>query len=265
MLETLPRKGKLYAQQKYTALLSCADDAQVTGISLGAYACTIRCYANIVQSLDVQIRVIDEQIEVLCEQLPKVALLKSIPGIGDALAPIVLGEIGDIDQFMNAKQLVAFSGIDPSVKQSGNLVGIKNKVTKRGPPFLRHALYIAATTSIRKELKGSHIKETPVKMTENSSPPQRVTMSAPRTFFLDIVARLDNNLSPAAWPYLSLIALKLSISIMAIHNCSCLRVARASVKKSVWALKSSFWTSLPAINPATLKSRANPVHNSSQN
>lgn len=157
MLETLPRKGNLYAHQKYAALLSCADDAQVTGISLQAYACTIQCYANIVQSLDAQITVLDEQIKAISEQLPEFALLESIPGIGDVLAPIILGEIGDINRFRNAKQLVAFSGIDPSVKQSGNFVGTKNKVTKRGSPFLRHALYIAATTSIRKESKGSQV------------------------------------------------------------------------------------------------------------
>jgi len=36
-------------------------------------------------------------------------------------------------------------------------VGTKNKVTKRGSPFLRHALYIAATTSVRKESKGSQV------------------------------------------------------------------------------------------------------------
>lgn len=58
---------------------------------------------------------------------------------------------------MNAKQLVAFSGIDPSVKQSGNFIGTKNKVTKRGSPFLRHALYIAATTSVRKALRGNQV------------------------------------------------------------------------------------------------------------
>ncbi len=33
----------------------------------------------------------------------------------------------------------------------------KNKVTKRGSPFLRHALYIVATTSARKESKGSQV------------------------------------------------------------------------------------------------------------
>jgi len=101
--------------------------------------------------------VLDKQIGELSSQLPEVALLTSIPGIGDTLAPLLLGEIGDIERFINAKQLVAFSGIDPAVRQSGNYVGTKNKVTKRGSPFIRHALYIAATTSVRKESKGSQV------------------------------------------------------------------------------------------------------------
>ncbi|XFO68929.1 hypothetical protein SPSIL_051570 [Sporomusa silvacetica DSM 10669] len=116
MLETLPRKGKSYAQGKYATLVSCAEDAQITGIPLAAYASTIRCFASVVpsvvQSLDVQIKVIDEQIKALSEQLPEVALLRSIPGIGDTLAPIILGEIGDIERFIKAKQ----SGIDPLKK-----------------------------------------------------------------------------------------------------------------------------------------------------
>lgn len=99
----------------------------------------------------------DNQIKKLSEQIPEIALLKSIPGIGDIVASIILGEIGDIDRFSNTKQLIAFSGIDPAVKQSGNFVGTKNKVTKRGSTFLRHALYIAATTSVRKESKGKQV------------------------------------------------------------------------------------------------------------
>jgi transposase len=157
LFETLPRRGKLYAEQKYKALLSCAQDAEVTGIWMAAYFSTIQHYASIVQFLNSEIKVIDSQIEELSAQLPEVGLLTSIPGIGDTLAPLLLGEIGDIERFINAKQLVAFSGIDPSVRQSGNYVGTKNKVTKRGSPFLRHALYIAATTSVRKESKGSQV------------------------------------------------------------------------------------------------------------
>ncbi len=157
MLETLPRRGKLYAEQKYKVLLSCAQDAEVTGIWIAAYFSTIQRYASIVHFLNSEIKVIDNQIKELSAQLPEVELLTSIPGIGDTLAPLLLGEIGDIERFINAKQLVAFSGIDPSVRQSGNYVGTKNKVTKRGSPFLRHALYIAATTSVRKESKGSQV------------------------------------------------------------------------------------------------------------
>jgi hypothetical protein len=157
MLEILPRRGKLYAQNKYEALLSCAQDAEVTGIWIAGFFSTIQRYASIVQFLDAEIKVVDDQIEELSAQLPEITLLTSIPGIGDTLASLLLGEIGDIDRFTNAKQLVAFSGIDPTVRQSGNYVGTKNKVTKRGSPFLRHALYIAATTSVRKESKGSQV------------------------------------------------------------------------------------------------------------
>ncbi len=84
-------------------------------------------------------------------------LLKTIPGIGENLAPIIAAEIGDIKRFKNAKQLKAYCGIDPSVRQSGNFTGTKNRLTKRGSPYIRRALYIAATVAIRKNPNGSCI------------------------------------------------------------------------------------------------------------
>ena len=48
MLEILPRRGKLYAQNKYEALLSCAQDAEVTGIWIAGFFSTIQRYASIV-------------------------------------------------------------------------------------------------------------------------------------------------------------------------------------------------------------------------
>ncbi|WP_255711549.1 transposase [Pelosinus baikalensis] len=55
--------------------------------------------------------------------------------------------------------MVTYCGMDPSVRQSGNYVGTKNRVTKRGSPFLRRSLYMAATTAIRKNGKGSLVNE----------------------------------------------------------------------------------------------------------
>lgn len=154
MLETLPRKGKNYGKKKYEALLDCARDAQVTGIDLTAHVAAVQVYANSVRFMDQQLAILDAQIDALDKQVPELALLKSIPGIGVSLAPLILGEIGDISRFIRAKQLVAYCGMDPSVRQSGNYVGTKNRVTKRGSPFLRRSLYLAATTAIRKDAKG---------------------------------------------------------------------------------------------------------------
>lgn len=153
-IEKLPRKGKNYGKKKYEDLLDCAKDAEVTGIDLTANVTTVYFYANSVLFLDHQLKALDDQIEEVAMQIPEFILLKSIPGIGAILASLILGEIGDVNRFTNAKQLVAYCGMNPSVRQSGNYVGTKNS-TKRGSPFLRRSLYMVATTSIRKNPKGS--------------------------------------------------------------------------------------------------------------
>lgn len=154
MLETLPRKGKEYGRKKYEALLACATDALMTGIDLTAQGVVVQVYANSLRFIDQQLALLDKQMEALANQIPELALLKSIPGIGTTLASLILGEIGDISRFTKAKQLVAYCGMDPSVRQSGNFVGTKNRVSKRGSPFLRRSLYLVATTAVRKDAKG---------------------------------------------------------------------------------------------------------------
>ena len=52
--------------------------------------------------------------------------------------------IGDITRFKDASKLVAFTGIDPTIKQSGEFVGTHNKMSKRGSPYLRRAIFLAA-------------------------------------------------------------------------------------------------------------------------
>ena len=70
--------------------------------------------------------------------------LQSIPGIGKVTAPTILAEIGDINNFSTPSKLTAFAGIDPSENQSGNKKSSNEKTSKRGSPYLRHALYTAA-------------------------------------------------------------------------------------------------------------------------
>ena len=77
--------------------------------------------------------------------------LLSVPGIGDNLAPIILAEIGDINNFDKPSKLIAFAGTDPSENQSGNKLSSNDKTSKRGSPYLRHAIYTASLVAISNE------------------------------------------------------------------------------------------------------------------
>ena len=73
-----------------------------------------------------------------------VTLLTSIVGIGPAIAVSLAAEIGDIHRFSKAKQLVAYAGLDPRVRQSGTVLRRNTKLTKRGSAELRNSLFLAA-------------------------------------------------------------------------------------------------------------------------
>ena len=94
--------------------------------------------------LDKQIEALDIEIMKYYEQFD--CYLHTIPGIGIIGAATILAEIGDISRFKNSSALVAFAGIDPTVRQSGEFNSTHNHMLKRGSPYLRHAIFLAATT-----------------------------------------------------------------------------------------------------------------------
>ena len=95
-----------------------------------------------IQFLESQLKDLDNEINSIYTSFN--CYLSTIPGISNTLAPIILSEIGDINKFSSPSKLVAFAGIDPSINQSGEFVGNENTMSKRGSPFLRRALFLAA-------------------------------------------------------------------------------------------------------------------------
>lgn len=99
--------------------------------------------------LENQIKEIEKEMSsMLQEQCP---IITSITGIGDTLGAVIYSEIGDIKRFERPNQLVAYSGIDSTVNQSGEYKGNQNKMSKRGSPYLRRALWMAATVASQKD------------------------------------------------------------------------------------------------------------------
>lgn len=76
-------------------------------------------------------------------------ILTSIKGIGEITAQKFLIEIDDIKNFNNYKQLTAFIGTDPSVKQSGTSIMYQGRISKRGNKYLRRTLFQMAVSCIR--------------------------------------------------------------------------------------------------------------------
>lgn len=74
--------------------------------------------------------------------------LTTIPGISSTLGAVILSEIGDINRFEKPKHLVAFAGMDPTLKQSGNFVGTESHMSKRGSPYLRRAIWLASVVAV---------------------------------------------------------------------------------------------------------------------
>lgn len=104
---------------------------------------------NLVLQYQEHLSKIATEIDALAKEIEKYRILQSIPGIGEKIAATIISEIGEIDRFSNAKKLVAFAGVDPSVYSSGKFTASVNRITKRGSNRLRHALYMAVQSGIR--------------------------------------------------------------------------------------------------------------------
>jgi transposase len=105
-----------------------------------------------IKQIITQINFIEEQLEELEIKISTLlnqtnSVITTITGIGDVLGAIIIGEVGDISRFNSASQLVAYAGLDPSVNQSGDFAGTKTKISKRGSPYLRRAIWLAANTA----------------------------------------------------------------------------------------------------------------------
>ena len=98
---------------------------------------------------DEQIHSVEKKINHMMKQID--TKIKSVPGIADILGPTILGEIGNIDRFSNVKKLVAFAGLDPAVSQSGRFENKSGKISKRGSPLLRQALFLGANIAIQND------------------------------------------------------------------------------------------------------------------
>ena len=98
------------------------------------------------------------------EQVPYAEQLLSIPRLGRVTAAVILGELGDLRLYRNARQVLKMAGLNLYEISSGKHQG-DQRITKRGRTQLRHMLYLAALRMFQEgcPLHGLHQKQSPLK------------------------------------------------------------------------------------------------------
>ena len=117
-------------------------------------------------------------------------LKAKFPGIGDSTACRLIGEIGDIRRFQNAKQLNAYAGIDIMCYQSGN-THYRDRINKRGNKYLRKILYFMMQGMLMFKEKPNHLVDYYYKLKKQpKSKPHKVAIIACVNKFLKVTFQL---------------------------------------------------------------------------
>lgn len=83
-----------------------------------------------------------QEMQSLAASLPEYPVVMEMFGVGPALGPQLMAEIGDVRRFHSKKALVAFAGIDAPPYQSGQMDVRSRSISKRGSAALRRTLFL---------------------------------------------------------------------------------------------------------------------------
>ena len=142
-------RGRLGAE-KAVEIQNAARNSFGIVMASCSFSLIIRQYIEQICSLEASVDVFDVEIARLLSGFD--TQLTTITGVGPTLAAVILSEIGgDIRRFSSPAKLAAYAGVDPTVKQSGDFSGSRMKMSKRGSPYLRRAIWLASTVAAFKD------------------------------------------------------------------------------------------------------------------
>lgn len=130
-------------QNRLHAIKSSSNPSPVV---LKSHRSTIKHFEKQIKKLE---KVLKDKLDNNSGLKEKKELLKTIPGIGDITATVLLTETNEFSTFTDPKQLAAYAGISPSQYESGISVHKKIKISKIGNSKIRSTLYLSSLSCIR--------------------------------------------------------------------------------------------------------------------
>lgn len=136
-------RGKFSIQQ-FLRLKELA--ANTVGVNNSIFDIELNSLLTLYNSLCKEIKTLEAEITKLIEEVHPHYM--SIPGIGPISAAVIYAEYGDISNFSNPGQMLAFAGIEPGINDSGT-ESHGGRMVKHGSSQLRYVLLNACLPLIR--------------------------------------------------------------------------------------------------------------------
>src|SRR5450432_2510851 len=99
--------------------------------------------------LDSEVKAVEKLIAQQALSWPEIRRLMTVPGVNLICAATFIAAIGRADRFLTNRKLVAYLGLDPKVRQSGEAPARSGRISKRGSASARWALVEAAWSVVK--------------------------------------------------------------------------------------------------------------------
>jgi len=100
------------------------------------------------RAVQAEIQVVEEKLDAIAASEPRIALLRTIPGVGPRLSEAIVALLDQPERFRNASQVSAYIGMVPKELDSGETVR-RGPITKHGSRLVRSLLVEVAWAGMR--------------------------------------------------------------------------------------------------------------------
>ena len=115
-------------------------------------------------------------------------IISSVDGVSAITGSTFLAELGDFQLFSSSKHVIAFAGLDPSIRQSGQYVGI-SRISKRGNRHLRRVVFLMTLCAVRSQ---NVFREYFLKRKEEGLPPKKAILATAHKLLRVLFSMLSN-------------------------------------------------------------------------
>lgn len=148
-------------------------------------------WLGLIDDINGRVKQLDREIERMAKSVPETELLMTVPGISSYSGLMIHAEIGEIDRFDEAGQVVSYAGLDPSVRESGD-TRHEGSISKEGSSYLRWILVQCAQTAVH-TCKDPYLSEFYWRLRDGKGKPAKVALVATaRKLLVSIFHMLTN-------------------------------------------------------------------------